>query len=328
LFSIHKEQENTSSCALEVTERDQPNLLDALSTINERVRRFVTDGTAGRLPISVVAYTIVPQILLNIGLRLSCNVTERRRQEQILRFYHELSRLYNLRYDVAYVSSWVQQTIYMFESSASPVEMPSRAPERESGPVTQTPKTLNHKQRFLHLLKSQPWVYFRLVSLVDYSMSTGRRVLEQSDPPKILPLPGMPYPRQIAQWPSFPDPGTHLLPNNESEIQEDSRPFSASAPVGIEGEIECAQSKDPLPNAAELFGLGRPLQDFWGSQSFGLPPASTPDNPFSVVEPANLVANDSLSRHGISITDSSGVLNRTGSCELDDLWVDLGLLGE
>ncbi|KAL4805916.1 fungal-specific transcription factor domain-containing protein [Aspergillus unguis] len=97
-------------------QKHHPDLIDAIATINKTVKHFIVSGTAGWLPISAVAYTIAPQILLNINLRLVGNPADRRRQENLLRFYTELSRAYHLRYDVTYISSWIQQIVGIFDT--------------------------------------------------------------------------------------------------------------------------------------------------------------------------------------------------------------------
>lgn len=144
--------------------------MDAVTAIHDVVKRFVVDGTAGHLPISAVAYTALPQMVLNLNLRLSSDTTTRRRQEKVLSIYMELNRQYVLRYDVSHVSTWVNRIVRLFEVSLSPIK-PQLA-------------DLARRQRVfpgkdcLYLLELEPELYFKISGMMDASMSTGQLALE------------------------------------------------------------------------------------------------------------------------------------------------------
>jgi hypothetical protein len=146
--------------------------MDAVTAIHDVVKRFVVDGTAGHLPISAVAYTALPQMVLNLNLRLSSDTTTRRRQENVLSIYMELNRQYVLRYDVSHVSTWVNRIVRLFELSLSPIK-PQLA-------------DLARRQRVfpgkdcLYLLELEPELYFKISGMMDASMSTGQLALEYS----------------------------------------------------------------------------------------------------------------------------------------------------
>ncbi|KAJ5986168.1 hypothetical protein N7451_010533 [Penicillium sp. IBT 35674x] len=95
-----------------------PDLMNAVGVINEMVKRFIVDGTAAHLPISVVAYTVLPQLVLSFDLRF-CGKVGRKNQSHDLRIYNELNRQYELRYNVSHVASWVNDIIRLFETSVS-----------------------------------------------------------------------------------------------------------------------------------------------------------------------------------------------------------------
>ncbi|KNG83429.1 hypothetical protein ANOM_009702 [Aspergillus nomiae NRRL 13137] len=183
-------QKNLESTAEDV-EDPELDLMDALTTMNDRVKRFVIDGTTGQLPIGVVAYTVAPQILLNINLRLCRNDIERQRQEQPLRFYTEISRLYNIRYDVEYISCWIRHIVRTFDFRVSHggVELLKQRSQPVDTPSQSAMATANRCSRggLSELLSRQPSVYFELVAVVDYFMSTGRGAFEAPSSFPILP---------------------------------------------------------------------------------------------------------------------------------------------
>ncbi|KAE8156218.1 hypothetical protein BDV40DRAFT_309806 [Aspergillus tamarii] len=266
--------------------------MDALTTMNERVKRFVIDGTAGQLPIGVVAYTVAPQILLNINLRLSRNDIDRHRQEQLLQFYTEISRLYSIRYDVAYISSWIRHIVQLFDLSVSRCGLgPSKQQNQLADEPSQTAvvTTNRHSKGGLsELFRSKPSVYFELVAVVDYSMSTGRGALEAPSSFTILP--------------SF------------LRYKEPSLPISS--PIG-DLTTEEPVNDEPL-SWSEMTNLQEVLSeecDFFSLD--GMWPALTPSAGTSMMlsDDTNLQINDTPFVH-------------ESPAFADDIWDDLGLCGE
>lgn len=159
--------------------------MDAVSAIHDVVKKFVADGTASHLPISAVAYTALPQMVLNLNLRLSDDAVTRRRQELVLRNYMELNRQFGLRYDVAHVSVWVNRIVRLFEVSLSPIK-PQLA-------------DLARKERVfpgkdcLYLLKLEPELYFKISGMMDASMATGQLAFEFLGPSFDSPDPAMSF---------------------------------------------------------------------------------------------------------------------------------------
>lgn len=181
--------------------------MDAVTKINDTVKRFVVDGTASHLPISVVAYTVLPQMVLNFNLRLSNDNIGRRRQEHALKIYSELNRQYLRRYDVSHVTLWVSQILHMFELSVPCTE------DRAAG--------IFHSQRSSpgkpssYMLELQPALYFKLASIMDVSMATGHLTLEYSEATMITPsaelsMPPL-HPELAVMSPTRPQSTSHQL---------------------------------------------------------------------------------------------------------------------
>ncbi|KAJ5552232.1 hypothetical protein N7494_001610 [Penicillium frequentans] len=146
-----------------------PDLMNAVGVINEMVKRFIVDGTAAHLPISVVAYTVLPQLVLSFDLRFCGNGIGRKNQAHDLKIYNELNRQYELRYNVSHVASWVNDIICLFETSISRNTLRTATTVHSRG--------LQPLHGF-SLLQLQPALYFQLTTLVDTSMSTGHLALE------------------------------------------------------------------------------------------------------------------------------------------------------
>ncbi|GMG11808.1 unnamed protein product [Aspergillus oryzae] len=290
-LSAHKNGESTTQ-DLEASELD---LMDALTTMNERVKRFVIDGTAGQLPIGVVAYTVAPQILLNINLRLSRNDIDRHRQEQLLKFYTEISRLYSIRYDVAYISAWIRDIMRVFDASVSRCGLgPSKQRDQPSDGKSQSAiSTVDRypKGGLSELLSRKPAVYFELVAVVDYSISTGRGALEG--------------PCSFTNFPSI-----ERLPRD----QEPNPPKSLPA---ADSNSEEAVVNEPL-SWSEMETLQEVISgecDFFSLDGMWPVPASTAG---AVL---NLSDNESTQLNDAPFLQQSSAFT-------DSLWRDLGLCGE
>ncbi|OQE04405.1 hypothetical protein PENVUL_c033G05563 [Penicillium vulpinum] len=156
-----------------------PDLMDAVTKINDTVKRFVVDGTAGHLPISVAAYTVLPQIVLNFNLRLSKDGIGRRRQEHTLRLYNELNRQHFLRYDVSHVTLWFNHILRIFESSVS-------CTKNRAADVFRSQR-LSLGKPCSYMLETQPEIYFKLTGIMDALMATGQLSVEHSETMLILP---------------------------------------------------------------------------------------------------------------------------------------------
>ena len=144
--------------------------MDAVTAIHDPVKRFVADGTASHLPISAVAYTALPQGVLNLNLRLSSDTTTRRRQESVLNIYMELNRQYVQRYDVSHVPIWVNRIVQLFELSLLPIKPQLADLARRQGVLP--------GKDCLYLLELKPELYFKIAGMMDASMASGQLSLE------------------------------------------------------------------------------------------------------------------------------------------------------
>ncbi|CAL5874036.1 uncharacterized protein PFLUO_LOCUS8322 [Penicillium psychrofluorescens] len=213
-----------------------PDMMNAVKAINDKVKRFVVDGTAGHLPISIVAYTVLPQMLLNFNLRLAGNNIGRRRQEQILKMYAELNGQYCLRYDVSHVTFWTNQILRLFESALSR----SRLRTAE----------LVHRERLSplkgpsYLLELQPALYFQLAGMLDSSMATGHLALEQPKSTSITSTTAFSMP---LEFPLCPE----LAEASFSHPRSDPQQFDQTVPLQPVLEIE-----DSAASTEQITGHG------------------------------------------------------------------------
>lgn len=326
-LSAHKYQSSNQQQSLDMAcQKQHPDLIDAITTINKRVKHFIVSGTAGWLPISAVAYTVAPQILLNINVRLVGNAADRRRQENLLKFYTELSRVYHLRYDVTYISSWIQQIVGIFDAltTQSSLQLDLLLADK---PHTSDSATRSPKRGFNDLIAQHPALYLDLVSLIDHSMSKGRVVLEA---PHFLML--LPSIQECSLRSNLKSPLALCLPSMCQEGTSISHPPQsetainlAIAPDTSEEELESEfmalqQTTHPpmIHNILEpTFGadaLISPELDFF---SF-MPPSANPSD--GSINPSSTRQEEQ--------EQGNSLPNQTTPLAFDQMWVDLGLCGE
>ncbi|KAJ5419800.1 uncharacterized protein N7487_003350 [Penicillium crustosum] len=77
--------------------RCQSELVASVASITNNVKQLLTNRVADRLPISAVAYTMLPQILLSVQSQLS-PPEDKIQQETILVLLTEVNRQYSMRY--------------------------------------------------------------------------------------------------------------------------------------------------------------------------------------------------------------------------------------
>lgn len=308
---------------------NRSDLIKVLTTINDKVKRFIVDGTASHLPISVVAYTITPQILLNINLRLADSQLERRRQKRLLSFYTELTRVYHVRYDVTHVDGWIERVLRIFESSAlhgnSTTSKSSDKASRSSVRRLCIPDSVSSStgKSFSEFLELRPTLYLQLLKVMDYSMATGREVLDSPSARMRLCYPQESYvfPDSVMATPSlsrplsFPGRGENLNmtdPEDTSARDAMATYDTMTSPYNFDTEMARTASR----------------QDFYLREGFT--PAD--DN----LNESNLTSvhidNSLLDPLYLEFLEQSGNArkNRTtrGSSELDNLWLDMTLFGE
>ncbi|KAL3485065.1 fungal-specific transcription factor domain-containing protein [Aspergillus germanicus] len=87
-------------------------LQEAFSAMTEQVRNLVAANMAKYLPVSAMAYTVLPLILWGINVTLSSTPTARHRNSQGLALFTAVNRSYSLRYDVKRLAMLVDRALH------------------------------------------------------------------------------------------------------------------------------------------------------------------------------------------------------------------------
>ncbi|KAL2818549.1 hypothetical protein BJX63DRAFT_429050 [Aspergillus granulosus] len=87
-------------------------LQEAFSAMTELVRDLVAANMAKYLPVSAMAYTVLPLILWGINVTLSSTPTARHRNSQGLALFTAVNRSYSLRYDVKRLAMLVDRALH------------------------------------------------------------------------------------------------------------------------------------------------------------------------------------------------------------------------
>ncbi|GES64570.1 hypothetical protein ATEIFO6365_0009005900 [Aspergillus terreus] len=74
------------------------DLVTAIGSTAQKVKEFIIHGVADKLPISAVAYTMLPQILLSIESELSKTPEDKQKREVMLVLFVEINRIFSSRY--------------------------------------------------------------------------------------------------------------------------------------------------------------------------------------------------------------------------------------
>ncbi|KAK1138573.1 hypothetical protein N8T08_002367 [Aspergillus melleus] len=93
-------------------------LVRAIGSTAERVKQLLTNGVADKLPISAVAYTMLPQILLSVKTQLSRVPEDKQSHEVTLVFFMEVNRHYSFRYYTKRVLAVTSAALQLCQQSA------------------------------------------------------------------------------------------------------------------------------------------------------------------------------------------------------------------
>ena len=177
-FLSNREESRTPEGDVARLDNCKPELNDAVTSITDKVKQLIMNGSANHLPISAVAYTILPQLLAQLNLQLASTDSEKRRNERIVRFYSELDRLYNLRFDTAHVSSCIQKLLQVFNSIKSdPTIWATKTAQPGNQVNTHQSTALIPTKSFSDIFKKRPAIYLRMANILDFSLSTGEALL-------------------------------------------------------------------------------------------------------------------------------------------------------
>jgi hypothetical protein len=152
-----------------------PELADAITSITDMVTRFIMTGTANYLPLSAIACTALPQVLLVLNMHLSATSAEKSRHEHLLWFYSEMNKLGDLRYGVTFLNDCTHQLIKVFDSSRTGLRStPS------SSIITRRTHSTELRSSYSDILGFYPAIYLRLTAIMDFAFSTGETFIEDS----------------------------------------------------------------------------------------------------------------------------------------------------
>ncbi|OGM46607.1 hypothetical protein ABOM_004628 [Aspergillus bombycis] len=270
-FHLYERQHRQSEHIRLTTSHDHKgqHMKSAVIAINNQVKWFIVNKTVSHLPVSVVAYTILPQLVLNFDVHLS-KVSEngRRHQMKDLKFYTELIHMCALRYDIAHMTERLQEGLSMFESSRSPLRLRSDA---SSTTVSTRSESIDLAGRVL--MGDPPGLYFQLAASLDISLSTGRQPKMYSHFSSIGPSivsrplgttpPQTTWTRQLSSECPDPEPGpgvSEQLPGIDSmgDLLTQNLPWDPHFLSGI------------VPLLQESHSISPPIEDKHNS----LPPAA------------------------------------------------------
>ncbi|KAL4891423.1 hypothetical protein BDV59DRAFT_209071 [Aspergillus ambiguus] len=83
---------------LERIESCRSDLVAAIGSTAHKVKELIINGVADKLPISAVAYTMLPQILLSIESELSKTPEDKQKREVMLVLFVEINRIFSSKY--------------------------------------------------------------------------------------------------------------------------------------------------------------------------------------------------------------------------------------
>ncbi|KIX02483.1 uncharacterized protein Z518_08424 [Rhinocladiella mackenziei CBS 650.93] len=149
-------------------------LEQSIRTVTRKVMGVVTHGLAGHLPISAIAYTALPHVLLSLDVKLSSTESQVVKRKQRLCFYVEVMRQYGFRFD------FVNAISTIFKKLLRQAEIPSQSTDsptdRASSAINVRDFTppFSHPKSWVDVLDRHPQIYFRLSFSLDYSLAKGQ----------------------------------------------------------------------------------------------------------------------------------------------------------
>ncbi|KAL5359060.1 hypothetical protein BJX96DRAFT_174017 [Aspergillus floccosus] len=145
----------------EVFGRIQNELEDAISCIDDTMRRFLARGVAHHLPISTIAYTALPLLLNALDIKLSTSRLQSVTRKRRFRHYANVMQLYQDRYDgTDSVAMFIQKTLQFASSMLIPQSQDAHNP----GSVSQS---------WSEIFSQNPQLYLRIALSLDYAFTCG-----------------------------------------------------------------------------------------------------------------------------------------------------------
>ncbi|KAL2802337.1 hypothetical protein BJX63DRAFT_118467 [Aspergillus granulosus] len=143
-------------------------LQEAFGAMTEQVRHLVAANMAKYLPVSAMAYTVLPLILWGINVSLSSTPTARHHSSQGLSLFTEVNRSYSLRYDVKRLALLVDRALHFAK-----LELIKLRPS-----FARTGQEIS----FLDLFEQEPASYVALCLFLDSLLSCDNSPKQARDP--------------------------------------------------------------------------------------------------------------------------------------------------
>ncbi|KAL5360846.1 fungal-specific transcription factor domain-containing protein [Aspergillus floccosus] len=102
------------------------DLVTAIGSTAQKVKELIIHGVADKLPISAVAYTMLPQILLSIESELSKTPEDKQKREVMLVLFVEIYRIFSSRYYTRRILDITWRALQWCQKSSMSHAEPSR----------------------------------------------------------------------------------------------------------------------------------------------------------------------------------------------------------
>ncbi|KAL5340706.1 fungal-specific transcription factor domain-containing protein [Aspergillus crustosus] len=171
-------------------------LAAAIRSTADNVKQLILNGVADKLPISAVAYTLLPQILLSIQTQLSTTPEDKQLHEVMLVFFTEISRSLRSQYYMRLILAVSWKALELCRPSALTIHETEAGISRNELVITSSSVTSGDCKRrvdneglfyYPSLFQLKLTEYIRLLRYVDEFMSL--RVAPGED--GIYPFPGV-----------------------------------------------------------------------------------------------------------------------------------------
>ncbi|KAL4779227.1 fungal-specific transcription factor domain-containing protein [Aspergillus varians] len=191
----------TDETDLSRIESCRAELATAIRSTADNVKQILLHGVADKLPISAVAYTLLPQILLSIQTQLSTTPEDKQLHELLLVFFTEIFRFFRNQYYIRIVFAFSWKALELFQQSrkllqsSSDTSNASNASSNNNELIPRAPLFTDLKANapyyYPNLFQLKLTEYVRLLRYVDDFMSSrifpGDAVIYSQLQPRRMP---------------------------------------------------------------------------------------------------------------------------------------------
>ncbi|EEP76991.1 predicted protein [Uncinocarpus reesii 1704] len=150
--------------------------------ITKCVKRLLAHGVARHLPISAIAYTALPLVLIALDVKLSGSVSQSATRKRRLRYYAEIMQLYRSRYDgTDDVAVYIREILQFAETQNLSISIRPMKSD-DCAPVQET-------RGWAEVFVRQPRFYLRMSLTLDYALARGRYPQDSDLPVLVRELP-------------------------------------------------------------------------------------------------------------------------------------------